>query len=70
MQEVPWVSSCSPLEKLVRTTARLMTHRKLGTGHKKSGPAHSSSQLIGPQINQISNGSPDDLLRLPISELN
>lgn len=52
MQEVPGVSCCSPLEKLVRNEVWPCDSQEPGTGRTGFGLAPSESQLTGPQINQ------------------
>ena len=51
--QVPWVSCCSSLEKLVRKQDWTCDSQEPGIGHKEFGVAHSGSQLIKTQINQI-----------------
>lgn len=52
MQEVPWVSCCSPLEKLGRNQGWTCDSQEPGIGHKGFGLAYSGTQLIGPLMNQ------------------
>lgn len=52
MQEDPWVSCCSPLEKLVRNQGWTCNSQEPGIGHKEFGVVHSGNQLVGTQINQ------------------
>lgn len=70
IQEVHWVSCCSALKKLVRNQVWTCDSQQPGTGYQKFGLAHSESQLIEPQINQIQNAYPCALLRLSFSGRN